>query len=102
MKTIFYGRQFIDSYDIRLVSKALKEDLITTGRYVRKFENKISKFDDKIRNIALSHGIKKTSLEEDVKLARKAFKENKLSKIKMHLIDFRQALFNIKDEIDSL
>ena len=44
MKTIPYGRQYIDNQDIRLVTKALKEDLITTGRYVKKFENKISKF----------------------------------------------------------
>jgi dTDP-4-amino-4,6-dideoxygalactose transaminase len=44
MKTIPYGRQYIDTQDIRLVSKALKEDLITTGHYVKKFENKISKF----------------------------------------------------------
>jgi dTDP-4-amino-4,6-dideoxygalactose transaminase len=44
MKIIPYGRQYIDSQDIRLVSKALKEDLITTGHYVKKFENKISKF----------------------------------------------------------
>ena len=44
MKIIPYGRQYIDSHDIRLVSKALKDDLITTGRYVKKFENKISKF----------------------------------------------------------
>ena len=39
-----YGRQYVSSDDIRLVSKALKEDLITTGNYVKKFENKISKF----------------------------------------------------------
>ena len=44
MKIIPYGRQYVDSQDIRLVSKALKEDLITTGKYVKKFENKISKF----------------------------------------------------------
>ena len=44
MKIIPYGRQYIDNQDIRLVTKALKEDLITTGRYVKKFENKISKF----------------------------------------------------------
>ena len=44
MKTIPYGRQYIDTHDIRFVSKALKEDLITTGRYVKKFESKISKF----------------------------------------------------------
>ena len=31
MKIIPYGRQYIDSRDIRFVSKALKEDLITTG-----------------------------------------------------------------------
>jgi dTDP-4-amino-4,6-dideoxygalactose transaminase len=44
MKIIPYGHQYIDNQDIRLVSKALKEDLITTGRYVKKFENKISQF----------------------------------------------------------
>jgi len=44
MKIIPYGRQYIDIQDIRFVSKALKEDLITTGRYVKKFENKMSKF----------------------------------------------------------
>jgi len=44
MRTIPYGRQFVDSDDIREVSKSLKQDLITTGSYVKKFENKISKF----------------------------------------------------------
>ena len=44
MKTIPYGRQYVDYQDIRLVSKALKEDLITTGSYVKKFESKISRF----------------------------------------------------------
>ena len=41
MKYIPYGRQHIDTHDIKFVSKALKEDLITTGKYVQKFENKI-------------------------------------------------------------
>ena len=44
MKNIPYGRQYIDSQDIRLVSRALKEDLITTGHYVKELEEKISKF----------------------------------------------------------
>jgi len=44
MRNIPYGRQFVDSNDIKEVSKALKQDLITTGSYVKKFENKISKF----------------------------------------------------------
>ena len=41
---MLFRSQYIDSQDIRLVSRALKEDLITTGSYVKKFENKISKF----------------------------------------------------------
>lgn len=44
MKIIPYGRQYVDSQDIRLVSKALKKNLITTGNYVKKFEAKISRF----------------------------------------------------------
>jgi len=44
MKTIPYGRQYIDSRDIKSVSQALKQNLITTGNYVKKFEDKISKF----------------------------------------------------------
>ena len=44
MKIIPYGRQYIDNQDIKFVSKALKQDLITTGSYVKKFEKKISKY----------------------------------------------------------
>jgi dTDP-4-amino-4,6-dideoxygalactose transaminase len=44
MKIIPYGRQYINSQDIKSVSNALKQDLITTGNYVKRFENNISKF----------------------------------------------------------
>jgi dTDP-4-amino-4,6-dideoxygalactose transaminase len=44
MKNIPYGRQYIDSEDITSVSKALRGDLITTGKFVDSFEKKISKF----------------------------------------------------------
>ena len=44
MKHIPYGRQFINKSDIDLVSSSLREDLITTGKNVKKFENKNSKF----------------------------------------------------------
>ena len=44
MKIIPYGRQYIDRHDVRSVSKALKEDLITTGNFVKKFEKKIANF----------------------------------------------------------
>ncbi len=42
MKIIPYGRQFIDRQDFKLVLSSLKEDLITTGKYVEKFETNIS------------------------------------------------------------
>jgi dTDP-4-amino-4,6-dideoxygalactose transaminase len=43
MKPIPYGRQYIDNQDIKFVSKSLKQDLITTGDYVKEFENQIKK-----------------------------------------------------------
>jgi dTDP-4-amino-4,6-dideoxygalactose transaminase len=42
MKSIPYGRQFIDKKDNKIVLSSLKEDLITTGKYVEKFEKNIS------------------------------------------------------------
>jgi len=44
MKYIPYGRQFIDRSDVKEVSKALVQDFITTGNYVKKFEDKVSSF----------------------------------------------------------
>ena len=38
-----YNKQFIDNSDIKLVSKALKQELITTGVFVKKFENSIKR-----------------------------------------------------------
>jgi len=44
MKSIPYNGQYIDFKDIELVSKSLKKDKITTGKYVDEFEKKISKY----------------------------------------------------------
>ena len=44
MRKINYGGQNIDAKDIKEVSKSLKNKLITTGSYVKKFEKKITKF----------------------------------------------------------
>ena len=44
MKNIPYGKQFIDSNDINEVVRILKKDKITTGPYIKSFENKISSF----------------------------------------------------------
>ena len=41
---ISYGRQHIDNEDIKSVTKALKDDLITTGSRVLKFENLLKKY----------------------------------------------------------
>lgn len=39
-----YGRQYIDKKDLLMVSSSLKEQLITTGKFVKKFENELSNF----------------------------------------------------------
>ena len=43
-KTIYYGKQFINNEDIKLVKKSLKQKLITTGNSVHKFESNICKY----------------------------------------------------------
>ena len=43
MKMIPYGCQYIDEQDINVVKKALKNQLITTGKEVEKFEKLFSK-----------------------------------------------------------
>ena len=44
MKKIPYGKQFIDTKDILAVKNSLSEELITTGKYVEKFEKEFVKF----------------------------------------------------------
>lgn len=44
MKLIPYGRHYIDSSDIKSVSKALKQEKITSGTEVLKFEKKLKQF----------------------------------------------------------
>jgi len=44
MKIIPYGKQYIDKNDILSVSKALRNDKITTGSEVQKFEKKINNY----------------------------------------------------------
>jgi hypothetical protein len=44
MKNIPFAFWYIDNYDTRSISKSLKEDSITEGLSIKKFENKTSKF----------------------------------------------------------
>ena len=39
MKKIPYGKQYIDSSDIKSVIKSMKQDLITTGKSVHGFSS---------------------------------------------------------------
>lgn len=41
--SITYGKQFINSTDAKFVNNSLKEELITTGNFVKKFENLLKK-----------------------------------------------------------
>ena len=41
---INYGRQFIDSKDIKSVTNVLRSNLLTQGPEVKKFEYKLKKF----------------------------------------------------------
>lgn len=56
MKHIPCGRQYVDSHDVKSVSKALYSELITTGNYLRKYENKISKTLNSKYSLACSSG----------------------------------------------
>tara|TARA_B110000977_G_scaffold175638_1_gene230550 strand:- start:32308 stop:33465 length:1158 start_codon:yes stop_codon:yes gene_type:complete len=56
MKVIPYGRQYIDNTDILSVAHSLKQDLITTGAYVKKFENKINQLVSSKYAISCSSG----------------------------------------------
>jgi len=43
-KTIHYGAQFIFKNDINFIKKSLQKNLITTGPYVKHFEDSIKSF----------------------------------------------------------
>ena len=55
-KTIPYGGQFIDSQDIKSVSKSLKKELISGGDLIKKFEKKISNFLNVKHTLSCSSG----------------------------------------------
>ena len=44
MQTIPYGKQNINSSDLKEVSKSLKNPIITTGKKVLEFEKKLQKY----------------------------------------------------------
>ena len=51
-----YGRQHLDSQDVKSVSNSLKNDLITTGKIVNQFERKLKFFFNSKHAISCSSG----------------------------------------------
>lgn len=51
-----YGKQNIDNADINEVIKALKSDFLTTGPYVRQFEEKVARYVGAKYAVAVSNG----------------------------------------------
>ena len=50
-----YGKQFLDQIDENEVIKSLRQKFITTGKYVQKFENTLSrKFGSKFAHVCSS------------------------------------------------
>lgn len=82
MKLIPYGRQYIDNQDVKFVSKSLKQDLITTGDYVKEFENQIKKLVQSKFVISCSSGT------AGLHLALKAINVQKNDVIVMPAINF--------------
>ena len=51
----FHGKQFLDQIDENEVIKSLRQKFITTGKYVQKFENTLSrKFGSKFAHVCSS------------------------------------------------
>ena len=82
MKNIPYGRQYVDSRDIKKVASALKENFITTGDYVKKFENNIKK------KLGSKFALTCSSATSGLHLAFKAIDLNKSDIIVMPAINF--------------
>ena len=55
-RNIPYGKQYIDKKDIKIVNNALKQNLITTGNFVKEFEKRFKKFFKSKYTLACSSG----------------------------------------------
>tara|TARA_A100001011_G_C14305235_1_gene842768 strand:+ start:1272 stop:2423 length:1152 start_codon:yes stop_codon:yes gene_type:complete len=88
MSYIPYGKQYIDEKDIELVGKALRCQKITTGKFVDKFEQKVSKF------LNCKFAISCSSGTSALYLALKSINLNKNDTIIMPNINFISS-FNI-------
>lgn len=62
-----------------------------------KLEQSMVDADSAIREAALNHGSNNTSLAKDIALAKKAFENNDLLKVRDHLMDYNDGLYKIID-----
>lgn len=56
MKTITYGRQYIDDFDINEVIETLKSDFLTQGPKIKQFEDKVAKYHNCKYAVAFCNG----------------------------------------------
>jgi len=89
---IQYGKQYINREDIKSVTKCLREDLLTTGPQVKKFEKKI---EDKL---GCKYAVTCNNGTSGLHLALKAIGTKKNDVILMPSINFI-ASFNMTNEI---
>ena len=79
---ITYGRQFIDKKDLLAVQQSLKNEKITTGALVEKFEKKINQF------VKCKYSVSCNSGTSALFLAFKAIDLKKNDKVIMPSINF--------------
>ena len=77
-----YGRQYIDKKDLSAVQQSLRNEKITTGAYVEKFEKKINQF------LKCKYSVSCNSGTSALFLAFKAIDLNKNDKVIMPSINF--------------
>ncbi len=82
MKFISYGRQYVDTKDVRSLSRTLKKEKITTGEEVEKFEKKLNKF------LGCKYSLTCNSGTSAIFLALQAINLKKNDKIIMPAINF--------------
>ncbi len=82
MKFISYGKQFIDSNDLKSVNKSLKKNKLTTGPLIDNFEKLINK------NLGSKYSVACNSGTSAIYLAFRSIGINKNDKIIMPAINF--------------
>lgn len=94
MNFISYGRQFVDSDDLKIVKKSLKENKLTTGPFVESFEHQLSNY------LGSKYALACNSGTSAIYLAFKSIEMNKDDIVIMPAINF-VASYNVAKLLDA-